>query len=337
MPFTYVKNSDDSPEFARDLQDFIKVCVVRTSNKHWILPKLFCLADFGPWSLQRGELLGVSISLLSPVPIQEVVAEEKSRKSKNNNRINCNDHWLFWNQYEDISARDLEMVATLKGSCKHGRKLRNAMQGSSVLDGLTRRNQLILPYASCHYKKKAYLCLWDGCPWGDLELLVGNRFVEEHRAIFADVNCRHQKTGWQCCTRSARGLLIPLQRPNRSYRNDWHFVFDYPGSVAFRRQRRVYAVSLWVRDNDTHYWWALVKGSSGPFSRDLSLSGICNLVMEFQTCWGALIFITLRRSEKCNCRFCTSDTKYIRRATRPFMIRSKKTSTWERINHGNKR
>ncbi|EAC5449764.1 fucose isomerase, partial [Listeria monocytogenes] len=116
VPFTYVKNSDiDSPEFARGLQDFIKVCnVVKTFKQTRILqvgPRPF---DFWTVICNEGELLERFNISLSPVPIQEVVQEIKKVKEQQPDKLQAVIDYFETNTEVQISAKDLEMVAALK-------------------------------------------------------------------------------------------------------------------------------------------------------------------------------------------------------------------------------
>lgn len=271
VPFTYVKNSDiDSPEFARGLQDFIKVCnVVKTFKQTRILqvgPRPF---DFWTVICNEGELLERFNISLSPVPIQEVVQEIKKVKEQQPDKLQAVIDYFETNTEVQISARDLEMVAALKVA------LQNLCESYGCNAGVIQcwtalQDEIgILPYASLSLLQEEglpFVCETD-VHGAISELLVEAASLGEHRAIFADVNCRHpenengellQHLGVFAYSTAETKPILPQR----------HFVFDYPGSVAFRAIKDEYTLCRFDGDNGEYsLLMGTGKGIDGPYNQ----------------------------------------------------------------------
>ncbi|MGX6979374.1 L-fucose/L-arabinose isomerase family protein [Vagococcus elongatus] len=271
VPFTYLKNCDiDTPEFERGINDFIRICnVVKTFRETRILqvgPRPF---DFWSVMCNEGELLEKFNISLSPVPIDEVVQEiEKIKKSDYKSVQKAIDYFKD-NTDVQISKGELEMVAALKVA------LQSLCQkygcNSGVIQCWTALQDRIgiLPYASLSLLQEEgipFVCETD-VHGAISELLIEAASLGEHRAIFADVNCRHpenengellQHLGvFAYSTAETKPILPPR-----------HFVFDYPGSVAFRAIKDEYTLCRFDGDNGEYsLLMGTGKGIDGPYNQ----------------------------------------------------------------------
>lgn len=271
VPFTYMKNCDiDTLEFERGLQDFIKVCnVVKTFKATRILqvgPRPF---DFWTVICNEGELLERYNISLSPVPIKEVVQEINRSKVEEYNKIQTTINYFKQHTDVQITEEELEMVAALKVA------LQNLCESYGCNSGVIQcwtalQDEIgILPYASLSLLQEEgipFVCETD--VHGVIsELLVEAASLGEHRAIFADVNCRHpenengellQHLGvFAYSTAETKPILPPK-----------HFVFDYPGSVAFRAIKDEYTLCRFDGDNGEYsLLMGTGKGIDGPYNQ----------------------------------------------------------------------
>ncbi|MFB6469016.1 L-fucose/L-arabinose isomerase family protein [Cytobacillus sp. Hz8] len=271
VPFTYIKNCDiDDPAFERGLTDFLKVCnVVKTFKATRILqigPRPF---DFWSVMANEGELLEKFNISLSPIPLAELIQEINHVKLNDHSQIKEVCDYLQEIADVQIENKDLEMIAALKIAIKN--LCRKYGCNSGVIQCWTALQDEIgiLPYAS------ESLLQDEGLPvtcetdiHGVIsELLVEAATLGSHKAIFADVNCRHpdnengellQHLGvFPFSTADTKPIL-----PRR------HFVFDYPGSVGFRAKKGTYTLCRFDGDNGEY---SLLMGNAktidGPFNQ----------------------------------------------------------------------
>ncbi|MDR2977272.1 MAG: L-fucose/L-arabinose isomerase family protein [Streptococcaceae bacterium] len=271
VKFTYLQNCDiDSPQFERGVQDFVKVCnVVKTFRNTRILqvgPRPF---DFWSVICNEGELLERFNIQLSPVPIGEVTQEIKRVKLEEAEKLQATVDWFKTNTEVQISDENLEMVAALKVALKNKVEFYGCNAG--VIQCWTELQDEIgiLPYASLSLLQDEgipFTCETD-VHGAISELLVEAANLGQDRAIFADVNCRHpdnpngellQHLGVFAYS-TAEGKPVLPQR---------HFVFDYPGSVAFQAQMGEYTLCRFDGDNGNYsLLMGTGKGIDGPFNQ----------------------------------------------------------------------
>lgn len=295
VPFTYIKNCDiDTPAFERGIQDFMKVCnVVRTFKNTRILqvgPRPF---DFWTVICNEGELLERFNISLSPVPIREVVDEIATIKQNDYAQVQQVIDYFNENTEVQISASDLEMVAALKVA------LANLCQkygcNAGVIQCWTALQEEIgiLPYASLSLLQEEgipFVCETD-VHGAISELLVEAASFGENKAIFADVNCRHpenengellQHLGVFAYSTAATKPILPQR----------HFVFDYPGSVAFRAIQDEYTLCRFDGDNGEYsLLLGTAQGIDGPYNQGTYLYlEFANLNrLEFKLVYGPYI------------------------------------------------
>lgn len=295
VPFTYIKNCDiDTPAFERGIQDFMKVCnVVKTFKNTRILqvgPRPF---DFWTVICNEGELLERFNISLSPVPIREVVDEIATIKQNDYAQVQQVIDYFNENTEVQISASDLEMVAALKVA------LANLCQkygcNAGVIQCWTALQEEIgiLPYASLSLLQEEgipFVCETD-VHGAISELLVEAASFGENKAIFADVNCRHpenengellQHLGVFAYSTAATKPILPQR----------HFVFDYPGSVAFRAIQDEYTLCRFDGDNGEYsLLLGTAQGIDGPYNQGTYLYlEFANLNrLEFKLVYGPYI------------------------------------------------
>lgn len=256
VPFTYLVNVDiGDPEFERGVTDFIKVCnVVKTFKNTRILqvgPRPF---DFWSTMVNEGELLEKFNISLSPIPLNELVDEIHRIQAANDPQIAETVAHLREIAEIQIKDKDLDMIAALKVALKN--KMVQYGCNSGVIQCWTALQDLIgiLPYAS------ESLLQDEGMPvtcetdiHGVIsELLVEAATLGEHRAVFADVNCRHPENPNGELLQHL-GVFPFSTAKNKPVLPPSHFVFDYPGSVALQAQ-------------DGHYTLCRFDGDNGEYS-----------------------------------------------------------------------
>lgn len=271
VPFTYLVNVDlDDPEFARGVTDFIKVCnIVKTFKNTRILqvgPRPF---DFWSTMVNEGELLEQFNLSLSPIPLTELVEEIHQLQTDRDPEIA--DTMATLRQIADVQIedKDLNMVAALKVALKR-KMLQYGCNAGAIQCWTALQDEIgILPYAS------ESLLQDEGMPvtcetdiHGVIsELLVEAATMGEHKAIFADVNCRHpdnpngellQHLGVFPFTTAKNKPVLPKS----------HFVFDYPGSVGFEAKAGNYTLCRFDGDNGKY---SLLLGNAkavpGPYEQ----------------------------------------------------------------------
>lgn len=271
IPFTYLVNVDiDDPEFERGVQDFIKVCnVVKTFKSTRILqvgPRPF---DFWSTMANEGELLEKFNISLSPIPLEELVQEIHQLQNSNDSEITKTVNKLKEIADIDINDNDLNMIATLKVALSN--KMKQYGCNSGVIQCWTALQDEIgiLPYAS------ESLLQDEGTPvtcetdiHGVIsELLVEAATMDDQKAVFADVNCRHPENPNGELLQHL-GVFPFSTAKNKPKLPKSHFVFDYPGSVGFEAQDGNYTL---CRFDGDHGNYSLLMGNAkttpGPYEQ----------------------------------------------------------------------
>jgi len=271
VPFTYIKNCDiDDPAFERGVNDFIKVCnIVKTFKNTRILqvgPRPF---DFWSTMVNEGELLEKFNISLSPIPMTELVEEIHTLIDQKDPEIAETMTHLKAIATVEISDKDLQMVAALKTAIKRLCAKYGCNSGAIQCWTALQDEIGILPYAS------ESLLQDEGLPvpcetdiHGVIsELLVEAATMGEHRAVFADVNCRHPKNENGELLQHL-GVFPFSTAKNKPVLPKSHFVFDYPGSVGFEAQDGHYTL---CRFDGDHGKYSLLLGNAkttlGPYEQ----------------------------------------------------------------------
>lgn len=271
IPFTYLVNVDiDDPEFERGVQDFIKVCnVVKTFKNTRVLqvgPRPF---DFWSTMANEGELLEKFNISLSPIPLEELVQEIHQIQNSNDSEITKTINKLKEIADIDINDNDLNMIAALKVALSN--KMKQYGCNSGVIQCWTALQDEIgiLPYAS------ESLLQDEGTPvtcetdiHGVIsELLVEAATMDDQKAVFADVNCRHPENPNGELLQHL-GVFPFSTAKNKPKLPKSHFVFDYPGSVGFEAQDGNYTL---CRFDGDHGNYSLLMGNAkttpGPYEQ----------------------------------------------------------------------
>lgn len=271
VPFTYIQNCDiDTPQFERGITDFIKVCnVVKTFKNTRILqvgPRPF---DFWTVICNEGELLEKFNISLSPVPIHELIVEINRVKDEEENKVQDVIKYFEENTVVQIKDNELEMVAALKVALENLCKKYGCNAGVIQCWTALQDEIGILPYASLSLLQEEgipFVCETD-VHGAISELLAEAASFGENKAIFADVNCRHpenengellQHLGvFAYSTAETKPILPPR-----------HFVFDYPGSVAFRAIKDEYTLCRFDGDNGEYsLLMGTAQGIDGPYNQ----------------------------------------------------------------------
>ncbi|KRN28575.1 l-fucose isomerase [Lactobacillus selangorensis] len=271
VPFTYLVNvAIDDPEFERGVNDFIKVCnIVKTFKNTRILqvgPRPF---DFWSTMVNEGELLEKFNISLSPIPLEELVKEIHRLQDENNPEIQKTMDYLKEIADVEISDQDLNMVAALKIALSNKMKEYGCNAGAIQCWTALQDEIGILPYAS------ESLLQDEGTPvtcetdiHGVIsELLVEAATMDDEKAIFADVNCRHpeNKNGELL---QHLGVFPYSTAKNKPILPKSHFVFDFPGSVGFEAKDGEYTL---CRFDGDHGEYKLLLGNAktcdGPYEQ----------------------------------------------------------------------
>ena len=271
VPFTYLQNCDiDSPAFERGVKDFVRVCnVVKTFKATRILqvgPRPF---DFWTVMCNEGELLEKFNISLSPVPIEELIQEIEQVKKNDYGSVQEAIDYFDQTTEIQISETDLEMVAALKVALKSLCKKYGCNSGVIQCWTALQDKIGILPYASLSLLQEEgipFVCETD-VHGAISELLIEAASLGEHRAIFADVNCRHpeNKNGELLQHLGVFAYSTAETKPILPQR---HFVFDYPGSVAFRAIKDEYTLCRFDGDNGEYsLLMGTGKGIDGPYNQ----------------------------------------------------------------------
>lgn len=271
VPFTYLVNVDiDDPEFTRGVEDFLKVCnIVKTFKQTRILqvgPRPF---DFWSTMVNEGELLEKFNISLSPIPLPELVDEIHGLQDKNDPEIAETVAHLREIADVQIADKDLNMVAALKVALKR-KMVQYGCNAGAIQCWTALQDEIgILPYAS------ESLLQDEGMPvtcetdiHGVIsELLVEAATMGEHRAVFADVNCRHPMNPNGELLQHL-GVFPFSTAKNKPILPKSHFVFNYPGSVGFEAQDGHYTL---CRFDGDHGEYSLLLGNAettpGPYEQ----------------------------------------------------------------------
>lgn len=271
VPFTYLVNVDiDDPEFERGVQDFIKVCnVVKTFKATRILqvgPRPF---DFWSTMVNEGELLEKFNISLSPIPLPELVQEIHELQANHDPEISTTIATLREVADIQISDKDLEMVAALKVALKR-KMIQYGCNAGAIQCWTALQDEIgILPYAS------ESLLQDEGMPvtcetdiHGVIsELLVEAATLGTHKAIFADVNCRHPENPNGELMQHL-GVFPFSTAKNRPTLPPSHFVFDFPGSVGFQAKDGHYTLCRFDGDNGKYSMlMGNAKAVEGPYEQ----------------------------------------------------------------------
>ncbi|CDG03775.1 L-fucose/L-arabinose isomerase family protein [Lactococcus lactis] len=271
VKFTYLQNCDiDSPQFERGMQDFVRVCnVVKTFRNTRILqvgPRPF---DFWTTMVNEGELLEKFNIQLSPVPIGEITSEIKRVKAEETDKVQTTVEWFKTNTEVQISDKDLEMVAALKVALKNKVEFYGCNAGAIQCWTELQDEIGILPYASLSLLQDEgipFTCETD-IHGAISELLVEAANLGQDRAIFADVNCRHPDNPNGELLQHL-GVFAYSTADNKPILPQRHFVFDYPGSVAFEALKGEYTLCRFDGDNgDYSLLMGTGKGIEGPYNQ----------------------------------------------------------------------
>lgn len=271
IPFTYLVNVDiDDPEFERGVQDFIKVCnVVKTFKNTRVLqvgPRPF---DFWSTMANEGELLEKFNISLSPIPLEELVQEIHQLQNSNDSEITKTINKLKEIADIDINDNDLNMIAALKVALSNKMKQYGCNSGVIQCWTVLQDEIGILPYAS------ESLLQDEGTPvtcetdiHGVIsELLVEAATMDDQKAVFADVNCRHPENPNGELLQHL-GVFPFSTAKNKPKLPKSHFVFDYPGSVGFEAQDGNYTL---CRFDGDHGNYSLLMGNAkttpGPYEQ----------------------------------------------------------------------
>lgn len=271
VPFTYIPNCDLEDEaFSRGVKVFERVCnVVKVFNNTRILqigPRPF---DFWSTIANEGELLERFNIQLSPIPLNELIqeirrvqTEEKEEMEKNTKRLH---------ELADIQIADdkVEMVVALKIAIQN--KAREYGCNAGVIQCWTALQDEIgiLPYAAESWLQDEGLpvtCETD--IHGALsELIVEAATLGEHRAMFADVNNRHPENDHGELLQHL-GVFPFSTAKDKPVLPESHFVFDYPGSVAFEAKPGTLTLCRFDGDNGEY---SLLMGNAevidGPYTQ----------------------------------------------------------------------
>ncbi len=271
IPFTYIKNCHlEDPAFERGVKDFLKVCnvvkVFRNTRILQIGPRPF---DFWSTICNEGELLERFNIQLSPIPLNELVQEIKKVQEQDTKQIKEVVSFIHEIAEVQITAEELAMVATLKIAIRNLTQKYGCNAGAIQCWTALQDEIGILPYAA------ESLLQDEGLPVTcetDIHGVISELLVEaatrgEQRAIFADVNTRHpdnengellQHLGVFPFSTAATKPILPPR----------HFVFDYPGSVAFEAKKGTLTLCRFDGDNGEY---SLLMGNAkvidGPYNQ----------------------------------------------------------------------
>ncbi|MFV0556791.1 MAG: L-fucose/L-arabinose isomerase family protein [Lactovum sp.] len=271
VPFTYIKNSDvDSKAFAQGMTDFVKVCnVVKTFKNTRILqvgPRPF---DFWTVICNEGELLERFNIQLSPLPIGELIDEISLVKAENYDQIQKAIDFFNENTEVQITDEELEMVAALKVALQSLCEKYGCNSGVIQCWTELQKQIGILPYASLSLLQEEgipFVCETD-VHGAISELLVEAASLGEHRAIFADVNCRHPENE-NAELLQHLGVFAYQTAETKPILPKRHFVFDYPGSVGFRAIKDEYTLCRFDGDDGNYsLLMGTAKGVDGPYNQ----------------------------------------------------------------------
>jgi L-fucose isomerase-like protein len=271
VPFTYIPNCDLEDEtFSRGVKVFERVCnVVKTFQNTRILqigPRPF---DFWSTITNEGELLERFNIQLSPIPLQELVQEIHRVQKEETSEIQDGVDYLRELAEIQIADDKVEMIVALKQAIKNLAERYGCNAGVIQCWTALQDEIGILPYAS------ESLLQDEGLPVTcetDIHGVISELIVEaatlgKHRAMFADVNNRHPH--------NENGELLqhlgvfPYSTAKcKPVLPESHFVFDYPGSIAFEAKPGTLTLCRFDGDNGDY---SLLMGNAevidGPYNQ----------------------------------------------------------------------
>lgn len=271
VPFTYIPNCEIEDEvFTRGVKTFERVCnVVKVFKNTRILqigPRPF---DFWSTITNEGELLERFDIQLSPIPLNELIQEIRRVQAEETGEIERG--IIELNEIADVRiAKDKsEMVIALKIAIKNLADKYGCNAGVIQCWTALQDEIGILPYAS------ESLLQDEGLPvtcetdiHGVIsELLVEAATLGENRAIFADVNNRHPHNENGELLQHL-GVFPFSTAKDKPILPESHFVFDYPGSVAFETKPGTLTLCRFDGDNGDY---SLLMGNAkvidGPYTQ----------------------------------------------------------------------
>lgn len=271
VPFTYIPNCDLEDEtFSRGVKVFERVCnVVKVFQNTRILqigPRPF---DFWSTIANEGELLERFNIQLSPIPIQELTNEIQRVQEEETDEIKAGvDHFHKIAEIQ-ISKDKLQMVVALKVAIKNLIQMYGCNSGVIQCWTALQDEIGILPYAA------ESLLQDEGIPVTcetDIHGVISELIVEaatlgQHRAMFADVNNRHPENENGELLQHL-GVFPYSTAKNKPVLPESHFVFDYPGSVAFEAKPGTLSLCRFDGDNGEY---SLLMGNAevieGPYNQ----------------------------------------------------------------------
>lgn len=271
IPFTYIRNCHlDDYAFERGVKDFVKVCnvvkVFRNTRILQIGPRPF---DFWSTMCNEGELLERFNIQLSPIPLNELIQEIKKIVEHEKEEVNHTMSYIKQIAEVQIEEDDLKMIAVLKIAIQRLAK-RYGCNGAVIQCWTALQDEIgILPYAA------ESLLQDEGLPVTcetDIHGVISELIVEaatlgEHRAIFADVNTRHPENPNGELLQHL-GVFPFSTAETKPILPERHFVFDYPGSVAFRAKKGKLTLCRFDGDNGEY---SLLMGNAevidGPYTQ----------------------------------------------------------------------
>lgn len=271
VPFTYIPNCELEDEtFSRGVKVFEKVCnVIKVFKNTRILQIGTRPFDFWSTMTNEGELLERFNIQLSPIPLQEltkeidrVLVEEKSKLAEGiENLRNI--------AIVEIADDKVEMVIALKIAIRNLTEKYGCNSGVIQCWTALQDEIGILPYAT------ESLLQDEGLPvtcetdiHGVIsELLIEAATLGEHRAMFADVNNRHPHNDNGELLQHL-GVFPFSTAKDKPVLPESHFVFDYPGSVAFEAKPGTLTLCRFDGDNGEY---SLLMGNAevidGPYTQ----------------------------------------------------------------------
>jgi L-fucose isomerase-like protein len=271
VPFTYVPNVGlDTPLFERGIRDFLRVCnVVKVFRHTRILqvgPRPF---DFWSTMVNEGELLEKFNIQLSPIPLTELVEEIHNVQAHAVDEVTATMEQIYRIADVEIEQKDLNTVAALKIAL-HRLADRYGCNAGAIQCWTALQDEIgILPYAA------ESLLQDEGLPvtcetdiHGAISILmIEAATLGEHRALFADWTVRHP-TNKNAELLQHLGVFPPTIAKEKPVMPKKHFVFPYPGSMAFEAQKGWLTLARFDGD---HGHYSLLLGNAkvvdGPYNQ----------------------------------------------------------------------
>lgn len=271
VPFTYIPNCDVEDEtFSRGVKVFERVCnVVKVFNNTRILqigPRPF---DFWSTMTNEGELLERFNIQLSPIPLNELIQEINRVQAEETDEMEKNIKQLYDIAEVRITEDKMKTVIALKVAIKNLADKYGCNAGVIQCWTALQDEIGILPYAA------ESLLQDEGLPVTcetDIHGVISELIIEaatlgEHRAIFADVNNRHPHNENGELLQHL-GVFPFSTAKDKPVLTESHFVFDFPGSVAFEIKPGTLTLCRFDGDNGEY---SLLMGNAevidGPYTQ----------------------------------------------------------------------